>query len=157
MKSCDADDQFSTVGNAKIECYQKLCAKLRMLCYAGGRDPTPKQVQDMLFETEVISHLTYVVRSKPADFTKIRSDVLGRLIVQFCGIATAFARGNHENQLATHTIVPECLILYEATLPSWTSRRSASTPSAGTSLVPPCSSRRSSRATSTSASGSFPS
>ncbi len=46
------DDQFSTMDNPKIESYQELCAKVRVLCCAGDRDATPKQVQGMIYVTE---------------------------------------------------------------------------------------------------------
>ena len=107
------DDQFSTMDNPKIERYQKLCAKLRMLCCAGDRDATPKQVQDMIYETEFVSHVTYVFRLKPKDFHKTCQEVLMQTIVQVCSIGTAFARGNPKNQHALYAIVEDALWLMQ--------------------------------------------
>ncbi len=59
------DDQFSTMDNPKIESYQELCAKVRVLCCAGDRDATPKQVQDMFYVTEFVSDVTYVTGTAP--------------------------------------------------------------------------------------------
>jgi len=107
------DDQFSTMDNPKIERYQKLCAKLRMLCCAGDRDATRKQVQDMIYETEFVSHVTYVIRLKPKDFHKTCQEVLMQTIVQVCSIGTAFARGNPKNQHALYAIVEDALWLMQ--------------------------------------------
>lgn len=93
------DDYFSTINNNKFQQLQRICLKIRNLCHLGDGSTGPREVQDMLKESEFFSHICYVVRTNPVDFPASCQGLLAKVVALMCSAGAQFIAGNQSNQL----------------------------------------------------------
>merc|ERR1719174_2253974 len=84
------DDQFSTVDNQKFQLLQRISLKIRNLCHLGDASTRPAEVQHMLRETELWTHISYVLGLNPMDFIPSCQGLLARVVALMCSVAAQF-------------------------------------------------------------------
>jgi len=87
------DDHFSTLDSQKLMQLCRLCLKIRNLCTMGDAATTPREVQDMLRETEFVSHLSYTLSLNYKDFSSSCRSTLAKVINQVCSASQQFCKG----------------------------------------------------------------
>jgi len=106
-----ADDQFSTVNNNKFQTLQRICLKIRNLCHLGDGSTRPREVQGMLAESEFFSHVCYIVRCNPMDFSPGSQGLLAKVVALICSAGAQFIAGNPPNQLLMFQELPSVIKL----------------------------------------------
>jgi hypothetical protein len=92
------DDHFSTVDNQKFQLFQRISLKIRNLCHLGDANTRPAEVQHMLRETELWTHILYTTGLNRMDFSPSCWGLLDRVVALMCSVAAQFVSGNAENQ-----------------------------------------------------------
>eukprot|EP00927_Polykrikos_kofoidii_P077058 TRINITY_DN74049_c0_g1_i1.p1 TRINITY_DN74049_c0_g1~~TRINITY_DN74049_c0_g1_i1.p1 ORF type:complete len:1695 (+),score=273.62 TRINITY_DN74049_c0_g1_i1:399-5087(+) len=111
MEEWGVADDFSGEDLSKLQKLEELCSKLKSLCITGVTRiaTTAFEVQKMLRETELLSHITSTFRQDSKMYPDSSRKTVARAQVLLCGVAVHFVTNNDKNQLAFYKIVQEVM------------------------------------------------
>eukprot|EP00928_Gymnodinium_smaydae_P042123 TRINITY_DN28410_c0_g2_i2.p1 TRINITY_DN28410_c0_g2~~TRINITY_DN28410_c0_g2_i2.p1 ORF type:complete len:2582 (-),score=551.41 TRINITY_DN28410_c0_g2_i2:34-7299(-) len=109
-----AKDEYSGTDMQKVQEMTTLCRKLSDWCHLGypQADTTPTEVQKMLCEVDIYSHIRYVIGLNTEDFVQGADVVMAQVNTEICNLTARFVAGNAKNQ----TLVFASLSKFEALL-----------------------------------------